>query len=90
MLDSFWDSVPGSCGGMHYIMNELSTEEKLEVIHTWTYRLDVSHDRSWAKIIYNKLGHYEFTPTCMEFSSVVNHAYNMVSDNVWTKVNSTL
>jgi len=69
-------------------MCEMTTEEKLKVIHSWTKQFDISLDRAWAKIVFagTPRDYYEYTMTCGCYDDMIDNAYEIVNNKIWDRV----
>jgi len=69
-------------------MADLTTEEKLGVVQSWTRAFDISLDRAWAKIVFAGYpnDYYEYTMTCGSYEAMIDNAYAIVNEKMWDTI----
>lgn len=66
-------------------MDDLTTEQRMEVIHNWTRRLDISLDRTSAKIVFagRPYDTYKYVFTLDSFDDMIEDSYEIVNNRIW-------
>lgn len=67
----------------------MNTEEKLTIAKNWCSKIDISLNRTWAMIHYDRTqaNCFEYSPTYADYDELVDAIYEMVSEYVWNEVN---
>lgn len=65
----------------------MTSDEKLLVMHCWTYRFVIDYDRKQSSMIYNdRYTVFENSPLCKDYEDMINESYVRVSAQIWMLV----